>query len=128
VAWSNAVGDTYPLRVATSDAIGRFSASTELDSAGAVGDLALNAGGSTLLTWTRFQGHYPDEQATQVLAALRPAGTPAFGAPETVATDDHVGVDGPRAAFDPRNDRPAVVWSAGLSSPMNALHLAVREG
>lgn len=126
VAWSNAVGDTYPLRVATSDATGRFASATQLDASGAVGDLALSTRGSTLLSWTSFHGQFGSEQATQVLAALRPAGARAFAAPEVVAAADQVGVDGPRAAFDPRNDVPTVVWPARLTPPTNAVHLAVR--
>jgi hypothetical protein len=126
VAWSNALGDAYPLRVASTDATGRFASATQLDSSGAVGDLASSPGGTTLLTWTSFTGQFGDGQGTRILPAVRPAGAVTFGPPETVASSDQIAAGGPHAAFDPRNEQPTAVWPAFLTPATTALNLAAR--
>ena len=112
VAWSQIVGKpvtSFPVRVATSDAAGVFGASSDLAALGAVHDLAVNSDGTTLVIWGKIS-LADDQQAEQIMAAIRPGGAPSFGAAETVSDSDQPSIAD--AAFDPASGQPVVVWTA----------------
>jgi hypothetical protein len=128
----------FPIRTATAPPRGGFGPVTELAGMGVIGSVAAAANGATLVTWTNQALGYvpPSPEQGDVLAALRPAGVPAFGAPETVSSAALEDGFPAAAAFDPRTHRPTVIWPAGarnegsLSGPLDAarIQLATRAG
>lgn len=136
--WGNVRGrgldSRFPVRTATASPHGGFGPVTELTGMGVIGSVATTADGRTLVTWTnQALGYVPlGPEPGDVFAALRPARSVAFGAPETVssgALEDGAPSD---AGFDPRTGRPVVIWPAGFRSPNELLdariQLATRSG
>jgi hypothetical protein len=113
--------------VASADARGRFGASTELAPNGALGDIALGAGGATLLVHSVFPSPFGATGDAQVLSSTRPEGVSVFEAPETVAGPEPVSGDGPRASFSPRDGTAVAVWPTHATpSRPAAMRLATR--
>jgi hypothetical protein len=149
VAWSGMPADAPPtsepapnVRVASTDALGRFVAFAEI-APGVFGDLSVRVDGTTLVTWTAFgppavaQAGLGEGSSRQRLAALRAPGADAFGPAEAMSAPEAWGSlsDGydPDSAFNPRNGEPTVVWpaaagnGAGARAPTSAvLRLVVR--
>jgi hypothetical protein len=92
---------------ATADPRGRFAPAQALAASGAVGGVAVRADGAAIVTWADSLG---DQVTDQAMAAVRPAGAEAFGAPEPIAAPDVAGP--PVVAFDPATGRPTAAWPA----------------
>jgi hypothetical protein len=102
-------GFAFPVQAATLDpATGRFGATQPLAPDGAVGGAAVRLrDGAAVVTWARVVQYQMTDQA---LAAVRPAGATAFGAPEALAEPDVA--QPPVVAFDPATGAPVAAWSA----------------
>jgi hypothetical protein len=112
------------LALATAGPRGRFGLQRELAPSGAVGDVAVGAGGAVLVVWSQLA---PEEEPVDVIAALRPAGASRFGAPEAVSPSERA--HDPAAAFDPRTGHFVVAWAAtATGSQGEALRVAERSG
>ncbi len=111
VAWSAVRGRgaslTFPVMTAAAGADGRFAAPQELAPSGAVGGIAVRADGAAVVTWADLVRYQTTDRA---MAAVRPAGATAFGAPEPIAAPDVAGP--PVVAFDPATGRPTAAWPA----------------
>ena len=123
VAWSSIVGarvpHVYPARAATAAPGGfRFGAAQTLAPSAAIGDVATDARGTTLVVWTTLPQVGNNQTSDQVFASLRPPAAPAFAEPEEVGPAERAAL--PRAAFDPVTQRPAVVW---ITRPQGATQL-----
>ena len=127
LAWTNVVGDSFPLRTATAAPGARFGQTAQLSPNGVVGGLAVDRG-ATLLTWTDAQPDVAEPPPRDVFAALRPAGAAAFGAPERVSTAAFDDFDPAAAAFDPQAGRPTVLWPAGPDAAGIRLQISSRAG
>jgi hypothetical protein len=129
VAWSSPLGSysagpRSAVRVASASPRGRFGAQRELAPSGAVGDVAIGAGGAAIVVWSQVAG---EEEPLDVIAALRPAGASDFGTPEAVSPRERASY--PAAAFDPKSGQPVVVWSATpAGSQGQVLRVARRNG
>jgi hypothetical protein len=129
VAWSSPLGSysagpRSAVRVASAGPRGRFGAQRELAPSGAVGDIAIGAGGAAIVVWSQVAG---EEEPLDVIAALQPAGANAFGSPEAVSPPERASY--PAAAFDPRSGQPVVVWAATpAGSQGQVLRMARRSG
>jgi hypothetical protein len=129
VAWSSPLGSysaglRSAVRVATAGPLGRFGAQSELAPSGAVGDVAIGAGGAAIVVWSQVAG---EEEPLDVIAAVRPAGASAFATPEPVSPRESASY--PAAAFDPRSGQPVVVWTGTpAGSPGQVLRMARRSG
>jgi hypothetical protein len=126
VAWSSPQGSYRAgihraVRVATAGPRGRFGAQRELAPSGAVGDVAVGAGGAAIVVWSQL---VPEDEARDVVAVVRAAGASAFGAPEAVSPSEHAVT--PVAAFDPRSGRPVAAWVA-LNEQGSLLRVAERS-
>jgi hypothetical protein len=112
VAWSavrgSGAGLSFPAMTATSDPTGRFAPAQTLAPSGAVGGVAVRRrDGAAIVTWANVVGI---QQTNQAMAAVRPAGSATFGAPEAIADPDVA--DPPTVAFDPVTGRPTAAWPA----------------
>jgi hypothetical protein len=125
LAWTNVVGDRFPLRTATAPPGRRFGPTAEPSPNGVVGGLAADRG-AALLSWTDAEPDIAEPPPRDVFAALRPAGAAAFGAPERVSTAALDDSDPAVPAFDPRGSRPTVLWPAGSDRPRTRLQLSSR--
>ncbi|MDQ3770076.1 MAG: hypothetical protein M3370_11465 [Actinomycetota bacterium] len=110
VAWSRMARTRSGPQAATANSTLRFKAAQQLSPSGAVGDVAVSRDGTALVVWSTPAHVLNDETSAQVFANLRPARQQTFAAPEAVGPPE--GAHQPRAAFDPRTGRPAVVWIA----------------
>lgn len=125
VAWSNVVGSSYPVRVATAGPSTRFRPAGQVAPDGAVGDVAVSGDGTALLVWNPFTEFGPE--GGQVQAALRPPGALAFGSAENVTAPEPTQLSLGGAAFDPATGRPAVVWGRPAEpGPGPPVRLSVR--
>jgi hypothetical protein len=102
-------GIVFPVQSATSDpATGRFGAVQQLAPDGAVGGVATRPqDGAAVVTWAHVVQYQMTDEA---MAALRPAGAAAFGAPEALAEPDDA--QPPTVAFNPASGAPVAAWSA----------------
>jgi hypothetical protein len=112
VAWSavrgrDGAGLAFPVMAATADPRGRFAPAQTLAASGAVGGVAVRADGAAIVSWANSLG---DQVTDQAMAAVRPPGAAAFGAPEPIAAPDVAGP--PVVAFDPATGRPTAAWPA----------------
>jgi hypothetical protein len=128
VAWSSPLGSyggtRSAVRVASAGPRGRFGAQRELAPSGAVGDVAIGAGGAAIVVWSQLAG---EQEPLDVIAALRPPGASEFGAPEAASPQERASY--PAAAFDPRTGQPVVVWAATpAGNDGQALRMAQRSG
>jgi hypothetical protein len=129
VAWSSprgsfAGGISSAVRVASAGPRGRFGLQRELAPSGAVGEVAVGAGGAALVVWSQLA---PEEEPVDVIAALRPGGASAFGAPEAVSPSERA--HDPSVAFDPRTGHAVVAWAATpAGSQGEVLRVAERSG
>ncbi len=130
VAWSSITGAAsrsgFPARVATARSSLRFGAPQTLSPNAAVGDVTTDDRGSTLVVWTTLPMPGNNQTTDQVFASLRAADAATFAAPEPVSPIERA--DLPRAAFDPKTDRPAVVWISRTSETRQQLRFAARTG
>jgi hypothetical protein len=130
VAWSSITGarfpSGFPARVATADSSLRFGAPQTLAPNAAVGDVTSDNRGATLVVWVTLPQAGNNQTTSQVFANLRAAGAPAFAAAEQVSPVEHAAL--PRAAFDPKTRRPAVVWISRTSDTPQQLRFAARTG
>ena len=124
VAWSNVVGSSNPVRVATTGPRTRFRPAGQVAPNGAVGDVAVSGDGTAVLVWDPFTEFGPE--GGQVQAALRPPGAPAFGSAENVSAPEPTELSHGGAAFDPATGRAAVVWSRLAEPGPGAVWLSVR--
>jgi hypothetical protein len=128
VAWSSPLGSygagtRSAVRVASAGPRGRFGAQRELAPSGAVGDVAIGAGGAAIVVWSQLAG---EQEPLDVIAALRPAGASDFGASEAVSPRERASY--PAAALDPRTGQPVVVWAGTpAGSEGQALRMARRS-
>lgn len=127
LAWTNVVGDTFPLRTATARPGARFGVATEISPNGIVGGLALDHG-ATLLSWIDAETDLEPAAPRDVFAALRPAAAAAFGAPERVSTTAFQDFAPAVSAFDPQGRRPTVLWPAGPDANGIRLQISSRAG
>jgi hypothetical protein len=136
----------FGIRVSRSDQYGRFQPFTQLAStSGWLGDLAVAADGTALVTWDEPWGPFlpgPSGGAAgrRIIAALRPAKSSAFGPPEAVSGlepwSSLYEETGPTAALHPRTAAATIVWAAARAGgdpptrlPNTAtLRLATRTG
>jgi hypothetical protein len=129
VAWSSPLGSysaglRSAVRVATAGPLGRFGAQSELAPSGAVGDVAIGAGGAAIVVWSQVAG---EEEPLDSIAAVRPAGASAFATPEPVSPRESASY--PAAAFDPRSGQPVVVWTGTPAGSLGqVLRMARRSG
>jgi hypothetical protein len=105
------VGGTLrrPVVAAAAPPGGGFAAPQPLDGYGAAADAVVAPDGRALVVWSHSDGPLV-EDATQVLAAARPAGATAFGPAEAVSAPAAEAYF-PDAAFDGATGRFAVAWS-----------------
>ena len=119
VAWSArvpvrpAVWEELEIRAANTRRDGRFARAQVLATGGArLSDLEVAPDGTALATWSDHQA----PPRVGIAAALRPAGSQAFMAPERVAWVEPRGpsapAPAPAAGLSPRNGRPFIVWAA----------------
>ncbi|HYM57553.1 MAG TPA: hypothetical protein VES79_06270 [Solirubrobacteraceae bacterium] len=117
VAWTGYDGSTNRVRVAETDAAGRFGGPLDVSPPGTdavLSDLAAGAGGQRLAVWTATSA----TQRRQVQAAFAAPGA-TFGPPELVSANEEADTGG--AAFDPRTAVPTVLWvnrAAGSTQPL----------
>jgi hypothetical protein len=118
VAWSGirrSTRGTYPVRVATTDASGRFGAPAELASNGVARGVVTAADGATTVLW----GPLTDPEAESVdaiVASRRAPGAAAFAAPEPLTLGE-LAVNDAALALDPRTQRPAALWLGAPGTP-----------
>ena len=130
VAWSGITGarlpSNFPARVATAGASLRFASPQTLSPNAAVGDVTSDDQGRTLVVWATLPeaGHYDYQTTSQVFASLRAAGAATFATPEQLSPDERA--DLPRAAFDPKTNRPTVVWVTRTGHVPQQLRVAAR--
>jgi hypothetical protein len=132
VAWTGFDGATGRVRVAETDAGGRFSIRQDVSPAGVeavLDDVAMSPAGSRVVLWTAFS---PAVQQSQVQGAYARFGE-RFGPPEAISAREQA--DTARAAFEPQTDRLVAVWvnrPAGSSGPLASirtyLQAAARSG
>jgi hypothetical protein len=112
------------VRVASTDSGGRFGPDSDVNAPGLLSfdDLVGARDGSMLLVWHEY-GDFPlagaglgESAAYRFVAALRPAGSTSFQAPEDVSPlqgwsslNDVTAAD---AGFDPATGRPTIIWPA----------------
>ena len=137
--WTNVrggVGDLeYPVRAATALPGAGFGPVTTLAATGRAGSVSAAPDSRMLVTWSNgaFDFVAPSDASPDAFAALRPAGAPAPGAPETISSPERVDL-APVAAFDPVSGRPTAAWPAGVRTPFLSgyeqlrMQLATREG
>lgn len=130
VAWSGIAGarfpSTFPARVATAGPSRRFTSPQTLSPNAAVGDVTSDDRGRTLVVWATLPQAGNSQTTGQVSASFRAAGAPTFAAPEQVSPEEAAHL--PRAAFDPKTNRPAVVWISRASDAPQQLRVAARSG
>jgi hypothetical protein len=127
VAWSSPEGSYRAgihraVRVATAGPRGRFGPQRELAPSGAVGDVAVGAGGAAIVLWSQL---VPEDEPRDVVAAVRASGAGDFGLPEAISPSEHAVT--PVAAFDPHTGRPMAAWVA-LNEQGSTLRVAERSG
>jgi hypothetical protein len=111
VAWSGIRASTrgsYPVRVATARASGRFGTPIELAPNGAARGVVTAGDGTTAVLW----GALTDPEAESVdaiVAARRPPGATAFAPPEALTTNELAANDA-ALALDSRTGHPAALW------------------
>lgn len=109
VAWTGHDA-TWRVRVATTDASGRFTAAQTVSPAtggSVLGDMAALPDGTAAITWSGLDGEH---LVRDVSASVRPAGG-AFGAPELVSDG---ALRQSSIALDPTTRRPTVTWPQRL--------------
>jgi hypothetical protein len=117
VAWTGYDGSTNRVRVAETDAAGRFGGALDVSAPGTdavLSDLAAGAAGQRLAVWTATGAG----QRRQVQAAFAAAGA-AFGSAERVSADEEA--DSGSAAFDPQTGVATILWvnrPAGSTHPL----------
>ena len=92
----------------------------------AVGDVATDARGATVVVWATLAIPGVNQVTQQVFASLRGAGAATFAAPEAVAPAERAEL--PRVAFEPLSGRPAVVWISRLPGVTERLRYSARAG
>jgi hypothetical protein len=104
----------FPVRTATAPPGRGFGPVSTLASTGVVGSVAAAPDSRVLVTWTNTVAGVapPPAPPGDVIAALRPAGAQALGAPETVSTTELEDLAPATAAFDPLTGRASVIWPA----------------
>ena len=109
VAWTGHDG-AWRVRVASTDASGRFGGGQSVSPAGSgavLGDLAALPDGTAAVAWSGLDGEH---LVKDVVAAVRPAGG-TFGQPEQVSDG---ALRQPSIALDPTTRRPTVTWPQRL--------------
>ena len=131
VAWSGIAGASfpriYPARVATATpGAARFGTTQTLSPSAAVGDVAVDAGGTALVVAATLPTPGDNQTTEQVFASLRPAGAAAFAIPELISAPERARL--PQAAFNPVTHQAAVVWVSAPQGTTHRLRYAVRAG
>jgi hypothetical protein len=129
VAWSSVARavpvDGADVRVVTARPGRRFGPPQTLASGGVdkVEDLAVSQRGAGLLTWT----HFGPGRSLSIMAAYRPPGAAAFGAPERVtnfAPSFFNALDpAPSAAIDDGTGQAAIAWAGDTTAGDPPLHV-----
>ena len=110
VAWTGHDSD-WRVRVSRTDTAARFRVPQSPSPAGTnavLGDLAALPDGTAAVTWTALD---KENLVSNVIAAVRPAGAHAFGAPEVVSV---AALRLSSVALDPTTRQPTVVWPQRL--------------
>ncbi len=113
VAWNGKVGGgegtTFPVRVATTDARAVFGAGRALaGGAGQLRDVAVAADGTAAVAWSATaSGSF---EGAALTAAVRPAGAPRFGAPETISAEPAGVTEAAVLAFPVGGAQPVAAW------------------
>ena len=131
VAWSGIAGASfphiYPARVATATpGAARFGAMQTLSPSAAVGDVAVDDGGTALVVAATLPTPGNSQTTEQVFASVRPAGASAFAIPELISAPERARL--PQAAFNPVTHQAAVVWVSAPQGTTHRLRYAVRAG
>lgn len=120
LAWSSVrdAGGFPVFAAAATDVSGRFGAPQQIAPMGAVGGLAVREDGAAIVTYARVVREQVTDQA---YAAVRPARSTAFGAPEALGPVDHALP--PVVAFKTSGGHPTAAWSArpGGVDPSNGI-------
>jgi hypothetical protein len=128
VAWSSITGggfpSNFPARVATAGSSLRFASPQTLSPNAAVGDVTTDDQGRTLVVWATLPETGNNQITSQIFASLRAAGAATFATPEQLSPDERA--DLPRAAFDPKTNRPTVVWITRAGHVPQQLRVAAR--
>lgn len=114
IAWTGYEGSTWRVRVAAAQSSGAFGAAqtvSDLAASASLGGLALLSGGTAAVALARLDS---ENLPSRVLAAVRPAGAAAFGAPEDVGAGTTRSL--PLVALNPSTLQPTVAWTQNLGS------------